>query len=218
MSRETITRLKAGSWLLALGLFFTGAGAGFAPWVWHESVALQLTAPGLAEFVKFLPEVRTGQMKVERLFFLTPLFLVMLLLPLLIVNKGLTLPQVLRWGLRLVVIPLALVALSPVWTPAILISSEFRWQTVLTLLSLGLVVVASFFKRLPLKVLIITLIGGNLISVVLAGRQFSLVQSAITEVYHEPVGLGWGWWLMVTGMLIANLGGLALFALHRPKE
>jgi hypothetical protein len=142
----------------------------------------------------------------------------MLLLPLLVVNKGLVLPQILRWGLRLAVVPLALVSLSPVWTPDILISSEFRWQTVSALLSLGLVVVASFFKWLPLKLLILIFIGGSLVSAVLASRQFSLIQLAISDVYREPVGFGWGWWLMVTGMLAGSLGGLALFVINRPKE
>jgi hypothetical protein len=208
--------LKIGSRLLALGLCLAGTGAGFAPWIWHDSIALQLTAPGLAEFVKFLPEVRTGQVEVERLFFLCPLFLVMLLLPVLMANPALVLPQGLRWSLRLAVVPLALVSLSPVWTPAILMSSEFRWQTSLTLLSLSLVLLASFFKRLPLKFLIITFIGGNLASAVLASWQFNLVQAAIADVYQEPIRLGWGWWLMITGMLMGSLGGLViLFASRR---
>src|SRR5262245_44023312 len=93
--------VQASSWFLVGGLLLAGLGGGFAPWIWRESVALQLTAPGLAEFVKFLPEVRLGQLHVERLYFLTPLFWVMLTLPLVIENRALLIPVWLRWVGRL---------------------------------------------------------------------------------------------------------------------
>ena len=78
--RNTQHASRLSSWLLALGLLVTGIGGAFFPWIWREGVALQLTGPGLAEFVKLLPDVRTMQVEVERLFFLLPLFLAMLAL------------------------------------------------------------------------------------------------------------------------------------------
>lgn len=207
--------MKISSWLLAVGLVLTGVGGGFGPWIWRDSVALQLTAPGLAEFVKFLPEVRTGQIQVERLFFLLPLFLVTLILPLLVMNRGLDLPFILRWGLRLTAIPLALASLSPVWTPAILMSAEFRLQTLLAIISLGLVLFASFFNQLSLKLLIIALTGGNFIAIALSSWQFSLVQASLAETYHEPIWLGWGWQVMVGGMILSTIGGIWTLCLKR---
>ena len=78
------------------------------------------------------------------------LFLAMLALPLFAVNTSLTLPIWMRWLMRLAVIPLALAALSPVWTPAILTAPEFRQQTILAALAIGLAVIAPLLKKIPL--------------------------------------------------------------------
>ena len=201
-------KLTGSSWLLTLGLLLVGIGGGFAPWVWREIVALQLTAPGLAEFVKFLPEIRGGQIQIERLYFLLPLFFAMLMLPLLASNKKLVLPNWYRWSLRLVVVPLALASLSPVWTPAILRAPEFRLQTILAVMTIGLALLAPLLKNLPLRLLVILSSGGGIISLILPTWQFSLVQASISEVYHEPVSLGWGWWLMLAGVILTVVGGV----------
>ena len=195
------------SWLVALGFLLTGLGGAFAPWIWRDSVALQLTAPGLAEFVKFLPEVRSQQLQVQRLFFLLPLFWAMLAIPLLVENRKLRLPLWLRQALRLVVIPLALASLSPVWTPVILLIPEFRLQTFLALIAIGLAICAPILKGLPFKLLIIFLTGAGIMSLMLPIWQFSLVQAALAEVYREPVALGWGWQLTAGGMVLSLAAG-----------
>jgi hypothetical protein len=193
---------------MALGLLVTGIGGAFLPWIWRESVALQLTGPGLAEFVKFLPEVRTQQVDVERLFFLLPLFVSMLALPIVVENKKLDLPTWLRWTLRLAVIPLALASISPVWAPKILIDQEFRLQTLLAGLAIGLVVIAPLLKNLPLKILAIPLLVSGLAAIILPMWQFSLIQPSMVETYQEPVSLNWGWWLTVGGMVLGIAGGI----------
>jgi hypothetical protein len=202
--------------LLPAGLVLTGMGGAFLPWVWREPVALQLTAPGLAEFVKFLPEVRLGQAEIERLYFLWPLFLSMLALPLLIENRALGLPVWVRWPLRLVVIPLALASLSPVWTPGILVAPEFRWQTLLAGIALVLTVVAPWLTCLPLRLLIFVLVGLNVPAVILPIWQFSLVQPGLVEADHGPVSLGWGWLVTVAGILLSTMGGLS-FLYHQTR-
>ena len=195
------------SFILALGLLLTGAGGAFLPWIWHQSVALQLTAPGLAEFVKFLPQVRTGQVEIERLFFLMPPFLAMLALPLFAANRTLGLPVWLGWLMRLAVIPLALAGLSPVWTPAILIAPEFRLQTLLAVVALGLTLAAPLLESVPLKLLAGLLIIAGLAALVLPYWQFSLVRADIAAAYQQPVSLGWGWWLTVGGLVLSMIGG-----------
>ncbi len=195
-------------WLLAFGLLLTGVGGAFLPWIWRESVALQLTAPGLAEFVKFLPEIRTDQLEIERLIFLLPLFLAMLALPLFAANQELRLPGWLQWLMRLVVIPLSLAALSPVWTPAILIAPEFRLQTGLALVALGLMVIAPRFKKLPLKLLVGLLVLAGIPAIILPAWQFSLVRAGMVEAYHQPVSLGWGWQLTAAGIGLSAIGGV----------
>ncbi|MBN1220011.1 MAG: hypothetical protein JXM69_13880 [Anaerolineae bacterium] len=198
---------QLGSWNLALGLLLTGLGGAFLPWIWRESVALQLTGPGLAEFVKFLPEVRTLQLEIERLYFISPLFLAMLALPIFSENLNLTLPTWLRWLMRLVTIPLALASLSPVWTPSTLLASEFRLQTVLAGVAVGLAIIAPLLKKLSLRILVILLAGGGLIALIGPIWQFGLIQTSMTEVYHQPVSPGWGWWLTVTGIIMSLTGG-----------
>lgn len=210
------TKLRISSWLLALGFLLTGLGGAFLPWIWRESVALQLTAPGLAEFVKFLPEVRSGQVQIQRLYFLLPLFLAMLALPLVAENRSANLSIWFRWGLRLIVIPLALASLSPVWTPDILIAPEFRLQTILAMAAVGLAFAAPLFKSLPLRLLVILLIGGGTAAIILPGWQFSLIQASMVEAYHEPVSLGWGWWVTGGGIVLSAIGGI--WAVVYPPE
>ena len=211
-----ITTIRLASWLLVLGLGLAGAGGAFLPWIWPGPVALQLTAPGLAEFVKFLPEVRYGQVQLQRLFFLLPLFLAMLALPLMGVNQQVFLPVWLRWLVRLIVLPLALAALSPVWTPAILIAPEFRLQTLLACSAISLAIIAPLFKNLPLKPLLMLLLGGGLAAIILPMWQFNLVRAGIVEAYHRPLGLGWGWWLTVAGIILSIAGGAGIIWI-RPK-
>jgi hypothetical protein len=207
------------SWILALGLLLTGLCGGFAPWIWRTGVALQLTAPGLTEFVKFLPEVRSGEVEIERLLFLLPLFLAMLALPLFAPNQGLSLPVWLRWIMRLTVVPLALISLSPVWTPEVLRAPEFRLQTSLAIIALGLAVFAGWFKTLPLKPLVVGLVVGGAVAIIWPIWQFSLIQGPITNAYREPVSLGWGWWLTVSGIVASIAAGIVVaFIINSPEN
>lgn len=182
-----------------LAMLMVGTGGGFAPWVYRSAVALQLTAPGLAEYVKFLPEARLGQLSIQRLHFLLPLAVVALGLPLVSVNRHLRLPNGVNWTLRLLVLPLALGLLSPVWAPGVLLNDEFRLQTMVAGLAVALTLVAPFFKNLSLKWLLSGLTLSILIGVGLAVRQFYLVNQAIATTYASPIALGWGGWLTIFG-------------------
>ena len=205
------------SLLLLAGMLMTGVGGAFLPWIWRDSVALRLTGPGLAEFVKFLPQVRAGQVSIERLYFLLPLFGAMLALPLAAENKTLALPTWLRWSLRLAVIPLALASLSPVWSPATLIAAEFRLQTILAVTAVGLAVIAPLLKNLSLKIIAAGWGVTGLAAIILPLEQFSLIQTDMVESYHEPVALGWGWWVTVAAIGISIVGGIATSAQKRPS-
>ncbi len=199
--------LKVTHWLLVLGVLCTGLGAAFGPWIWHASMALQITGPGLAEFVKFLPEIRGVQIQIDRLYFLYPLFLTILMLPLFAVNKTLTLPIWLRWFLRASGIPIALAGLSPVWTPTILRAEEFRLQTIIAVAAIGLAVIAPLFKKVSLSLwLVLWLVGGG-VALALPWHQFALLQVPLENVYQEPIVLGWGWWLTVGGFTISLISG-----------
>jgi hypothetical protein len=200
--------LQIGSWLTAIGLLVMGIGGAFLPWVWRQSVALQLTGPGLAEFVKFLPQVRMLQIELNRLHFLLPLFVAMLALPLFAANKEMSLPTRLRRLMRLAVFPLALAAISPVWKPGVLMAEEFRLQTILAVAAMGLAVIAPLLKNIPLKILVGVFLVTGISAILLPIRQFALTQPGINEAYNQSVHLGWGWWLTVVGIVLTIVGGL----------
>ncbi|MEM7345279.1 MAG: hypothetical protein AAF485_13655 [Chloroflexota bacterium] len=202
------------SWLFVGGLLLTGIGAAFAPWVWQDGVALQITAPGLAEFVKFLPEVRSGQLQINRLQSLYPLFVVILSWVISIANQELSLPLWLKGILLIGVVPLGLAALSPVWTPEILVAEEFRSQTIIVVIAIGLIVLAPLLQKLPFKALIVIISVANIVALTQATRLFNTVQAAIANSYQGEIILGWGWWLTIAGILLSSLAGLWLGFYH----
>ena len=185
--------------LLILSLLALAVGGGFAPWVYRPAVALQLTPPGLAEYVKFLGEVRLGLLALQRLHFLLPLAVAALSLPLVAVNETLGLPWGLNWLLRFSVAPMALSLLSPIWAPDRLLTPEFRLQTMVAAVCLGLALMAFAFDKLPLKWLVSAIALAAVIGVGLALRQFYLANAAIAATYASPVKLGWGGWVAILG-------------------
>ncbi len=187
--------------LVIFSIFIFGIGAGFAPWIYRAPIALQLTAPNLAEYVKFLGEVRTGQLAVQRLHFLLPAMVAALAFPLLAANKQLHLHWSLNALLRAATLPMALIFLSPVWSPGVLLNAEFRVQTFVALIAITLAIFAPLLKVLPLKWLIGIIEFIALASTALALRQFFLAQNAIALTYASPIHLGWGGWLTILGVV-----------------
>ncbi len=193
--------------LLIVSLLAFAIGSGFAPWVYQEPVALQLTAPSLAEYVKFLAEDRQGLLKGQRLYFLCPLAVVSLSLPLISGHHTLNLHPLLSILLRLAVIPCALTLLSPIWAPGVLLHQEFRLQTLVAVAALGLTLIAPLFQPVPLKWLVSVIAGCAGIGLALALWQFDLCREAIMSTYASPIILGWGGWLALAGG-----GGLCVLA------
>ncbi len=192
--------MKISRYLLPISLLAFAIGAGFAPWIYRPAVAEQLTAPGLAEFVKFLAEKRLGLLPIQRLHFLLPAATAALVLPLFAVNRQLRLNWSANALLRLTTLPLALAILSPVWSPGVLMSAEFRLQTLTAGAAIGVAVIAPLFRQLPLRWLTTAATVAGLSATVLALRQFFLVDDAIAAVYADAITLGWGGWLTLAGL------------------
>jgi hypothetical protein len=197
-------------WLLA------ALGAAFAPWVDRAPAALMLTAPDLAEFVKFLPEVRAGQLVVQRLWFLAPLFAVTFGLPFVISSSRMAFPAVARRLLLAALIPLALTLLPPVWSPAVLLADEFRLQTLACGACLGLVIVSRWLRLLPFGPVAVGLSGLWVASSILALWQFHTAQAAVARAYASPIAPGWGVWTTCVGCGLMMVG--CALAAKKPKN
>ena len=112
-----------------LGLLTLALAAYWLPWIDHQSAALKLSGQDLGEFVKFLPQIRRGQVRFPRQVFYLPPFVAALSFVLLSTNRQLGYP---RW-VRILILVLAILALPgllpPVWGhPRDLFNAEFRLQ------------------------------------------------------------------------------------------
>jgi len=59
-----------------------------------------------------------------------------------------------------------------------------------------------------LRIVIILLVVGDLAALTLPLWQFSLIQAGVGAAYHQPISLGWGWWLTVGGIFMSVVGGV----------
>ena len=215
--------------VLILGLALAIVGY-FGPWVDHKTAALVLTGQDMGEFVKFLPEVRDGTAPMIREFFYLPPFAAALGLILLMASKRLAYPLVVRAVMLLAVLGLAWAMLPPVWTPQLLVTAEFRKQTVAIAFCLLLLIIHPVLRYLPPRrglepvacpehsrregltavalryaqdtaMMVLALLG--------AGPplwQFFSIREAVNRAYGWPVQVGWGLWVTVLGFLIVMAG------------
>lgn len=212
---------RARRWLLTAGVVLVGVGGSFAPWINRPPAALMLTAPDLAEFVKFLPEVRAGQLSLQRLFFLLPLFTAAVGLPLLASSGRLKYPLPVRLLMLAATVPLSLALLSPVWSPAVLTADEFRLQTIGASLCVLLAVLGLLGGRIPLRAAAFVLVPLSVPAAILPARQFYLAKAPIEAAYNSPVSLSWGAWACWLGLLLMLAGfgaGLRLPRRAAPRE
>jgi hypothetical protein len=195
--------------VLVLGLALAIVGY-FGPWVDHKTAALVLTGQDMGEFVKFLPEVRAGTAPMIREFFYLPPFAAALGLILLLASKRLAYPLPVRAVMLVAVLGLAWAMLPPVWTPQLLVTAEFRKQTVAIAFCLLLLVVHPVLRPLPLRLTAVALIGLALLGTVLPLWQFFAIREAVNRAYGWPVPVGWGLWVTVLGFLIVVIGAVSV--------
>ncbi|HID62024.1 MAG TPA: hypothetical protein EYP49_04700 [Anaerolineae bacterium] len=207
--RKRISKTKS-QIVLILGLVLAIVGY-FGPWVDHKTAALVLTGQDMGEFVKFLPEVRAGTVPMIREFFYLPPFAAALCLILLMASKRLVYPLVVRAIMLLTVLGLAWAMLPPVWTPQLLITAEFRKQTVAIAFCLLLLIVHSVLRRLPSRLTVVTMMVLALLGAGAPLWQFFAAREAVNRAYGWPVQVGWGLWVTVLGFLIIMAGAVTLF-------
>jgi len=191
-------------WLLPIGLLLTLAGY-FGAWVWHRTAGLVILGVDLAEYVKFLSEVRAGTIPMWREWFILPAIALSLSLTLVAINRHLTIRWYVAFPLLLISIWAALSVLPPAWTPALLTTPEFIKQTIMIAACLGVVVISPLLRRLP------PLLVGWLVVLLQIGTaggaiwQFMVIKPAIDRVYGATPPLGWGFYLYIAGVFLALL-------------
>ena len=114
-------------WLLPVGGLLALIGY-FGPWVDHRVAGLVVTGLDLGEYVKFLPGVRGGEVIIWRHGFYLPLLAVSLACALSAYHRQLHYGWTIRTPLLAAGAIAAFNMLPPAWTPARMLTPEFRLQ------------------------------------------------------------------------------------------
>jgi len=197
--RQGPWQVVAAQWLLPIGWVLAAVGL-FGPWIAHPTAALSLSGGDLAEFVKFLPGVLDGSLRLIRQLYYLPPFAVTVSIALLIGLDSLHYSRFLCAIALLLAILTSLQLLPPAWSPASLMTSEFRAQ--ILALSVGWLLLAGFwlYKRLPAWLMGSLSAVLCLLAIFLPGWQFLTAKPAIDEVYSTPPSPGWGLFVCLAGL------------------
>jgi len=186
-------------WLLLILAGAVGLVGYFGPWVPHRAAGLVILGLDLAEYVKFLPEVASGQIAIRRELFYLPLVAASLSASLLAGRRRL--PRWSRVLLALAAIPLALAMLPPAWSPAALILPEFRLQALAIAVCLGMIPAVLITRYLPNRLVLALIALLAVAAAILPAWGFRQVLPAITVLYRQPLVPGWGFWAALVGQL-----------------
>jgi hypothetical protein len=206
MARRPITSSGGLYWHVVIVLLLFACVGYFGAWVADRSAGLVITGVDLAEYVKFLPPVQSGQIPVQREAFYVPLVAASLTATLLAGRRGLR--GWLRVLLALAAIPLALAMLPPAWTPDLLLRSEFRIQVLAILVCLAAVPLIVVTRYIPDRLVMFI---GALLALAAAlwpAWSFLRVLPVIANVYAHPLRPGWGFWLCILSNLTIAVYGL----------
>lgn len=192
--------------MLWCGIALAVAGY-FGPWVPHKAAGLVQLGYDLAEYVKFLPEVRAGTLPLWREWFILPAASLSLAISLAVWGRRLGL----RWYLAVpFLIADALVALTmlpPAWTPALLLTPEFRVQTGMMIWCLGALVLSPLWRFLPDPMTGLVAAVLQMPAAVGAAVAFLRVKPAVDVVYGTPPPIGWGFVAYLVGVALIVVGG-----------
>lgn len=208
MTRTTLCMTKlvpSLPWLLPFSLLVTLAGY-FGPWVPHRVSGLVITGLDLAEYLKFLPGIRSGQIVVWREGFYLPLVLVSLAASFWAFQRYPRRQGWWRWPSRVLLLATATVAalnlLPPAWDQSTFTNPEFRQQIIalgFCLLVMGTSPLWALLPRLLTTGIVVLLGLGSLWYPL---HNFSQLLPAIRELYQQPLVAGWGVYTMATGVIV----------------
>lgn len=172
----------------------------FGPWVHHRAAGLVIIGLDVGELVKFLYPVQQGDIALWREGFYLPLMAVSVALSLFAWRREMGYPLAMRLGMFAVATVAALNLLPPAWTPGLLLTPEFRLQTALMLGCLALALVGPLAALLPLRLVGVIGLGLTVAALYFPLAQFQWILPALADLYSQPLGPGWGYWVTGTGL------------------
>jgi len=194
--------------LAALALVFM-ALAYWGRWISHPAAGLNILGVDLPEYVKFVPEVRYGVIPLNRLLFFGPPAALSAGL-ILVASMQRRLHVALRILAGVLAAPAALSMLPPAWTPGVLMTPEFRTQTLLIMALAG----SAFLIPLWKAMIPDWLRGGLFILLALlnipAIRAFHALLPALEKLYNKPLAAGPGLLFLYIGMGLMMMAGVLL--------
>jgi hypothetical protein len=102
----------------------------------------------------------------------------------------------------------ALNLLPPAWTPARLLTAEFRLQSGALVLCLAVMALSPFLGLLPSGLVTALVLGLAGLAIWFPVRDFLGVLPDIVVLYNTPLQPGWGLYLMIAGVSVLALGAL----------
>jgi hypothetical protein len=177
-----------------------------APWVPHRAAGLVITGLDLAEYVKFLHPVSSGEIPLWREGFYLPLVAVSVAFSLYAFHRQPggdrpLYPWPVRVGMLAVAGMAALNLLPPAWSPALLFTPEFRLQTSVMILCLILAGISPFLALAPAKLRAASVLLLTLAGLAIPVAQFWRILPALGDLYGHAILPGWGVWVMGVGVL-----------------
>ncbi len=211
--RETQTSSASWHEVLVWGMTaFAWAVAVWGVWVPGHSVGTQVLGVDMAEAVKFLPAVRSGQVHIWREGFLLPQVTLSLFLSVHAWQPRWPFSTGVRVILTVAAAAVALSMLPPAWTPAVLRAGEWRLQVMFILLGLLAAAVSPLGRYLPAQVGDVLLLALGLGTTFVLFRQLARVWPDFESVYNVSLTYGPGVWAVVVGVL--GLVVLVFMSLH----
>ncbi len=202
-------------WPFAGVLILTGY---FGAWVAHPVAGLVVTGLDLAEYVKFLPSIIDGGVRLWRQGFYLPLVVVSLSCSLLSYRDYYGYTFIVRLALILLGFVAALNMLPPAWTPSLLLTDEFKLQTAAIGLCTLLLVSSPVLRYFPPFAVYVSLSAIALFATWFPVTDFLSVLPDITDLYNQPVHIGWGVYLMILGTVLMIAAYLLAYRAERKTD
>ena len=184
-------------------------------WLPQPVAGLSFIGLEMGERVKFLPQLRSGEISANRnLFYLPPIFLGFMLA---LWTTGWPNRRWRTWAMRLMAIMVAMLAFPAI--EAILEESLDQWLSRVLMILLVAVVAAliPLLDRLParsgLRIAKISILAFSVAGIILPTWAYLEIRPSVAQLLDSVVGIGPGVWLTVVGFLL-----VAIAAVTQPVE